>query len=275
MRLCRLSLTLRLALILSLVSFALWWIMSGSRSFGNRVVLQSIQRDDPRKTRELLAGGYNFDWNTILAELDSLNDKRLYQKALDAQFEYRGDIDPRYPNPYPYNFELGVVQQLVMRGAQPTYRHLKVATDVSNWPVALYLLCMGVPTRGKLGEGNALTDASRAGDQAVVLALIAKGADVNASNDTPRSTTQWRPLQAAAQNGHTEIVKILLNHGADPMLPERMPAGDRRATWETIRQAARDERKAFKAHATPYHAMYGWWIIKPVVEERLGHPVEN
>jgi outer membrane protein assembly factor BamB len=58
-----------------------------------------------------------------------------------------------------------------------------------------------------------LLDAAGRGDAAAVTALLAKGADVNAGN-THRAT----PLFIAAEQLHPDVVKILLDHGADPNL---------------------------------------------------------
>lgn len=66
------------------------------------------------------------------------------------------------------------------------------------------------PTNGSALDQQ-LWDATRRGDAAAVRALIAKGANVNA---------KWRydqtPLFKAAERGDAEIVKILLEHKADP-----------------------------------------------------------
>lgn len=54
-------------------------------------------------------------------------------------------------------------------------------------------------------DGNKLLDAARKGDAELVKQLISTGADVNKAD-----ADGWTPLLSAADNGHTEIVKLLL-----------------------------------------------------------------
>jgi outer membrane protein assembly factor BamB len=56
-----------------------------------------------------------------------------------------------------------------------------------------------------------LLAAAGKGDVATVAALLAKGADVNAENEL-RAT----PLYIACELGHVDLVKLLLDHGANP-----------------------------------------------------------
>lgn len=60
----------------------------------------------------------------------------------------------------------------------------------------------------------ALMDAAWAGKQDSVLLLIKEGANVDARNDYSQET----PLMYAAQQGHMDVVKILLANGASPDL---------------------------------------------------------
>ncbi|MFO8087602.1 MAG: ankyrin repeat domain-containing protein [Bacteroidales bacterium] len=63
----------------------------------------------------------------------------------------------------------------------------------------------------------ALMDAAWEGDIDSVVYLLKAGADVNAKNDYSSET----PLIYAAQQGNTDIVKILLHNGADPEIIPR------------------------------------------------------
>ena len=56
-----------------------------------------------------------------------------------------------------------------------------------------------------------LTEAARAGDLQAAMNILASGIDVNAEN-----SDKLVPIVYAAANGHVELVKLLIRHGADP-----------------------------------------------------------
>lgn len=62
------------------------------------------------------------------------------------------------------------------------------------------------------GGETALSGAVRGGRVDIVRFLLAKGADVNQQNWLSSET----PLMVAANSGDTEMIKVLLEHGADP-----------------------------------------------------------
>jgi uncharacterized protein len=67
------------------------------------------------------------------------------------------------------------------------------------------------------GKAAALLQAARAGDETRVRALLppASAPEQRGPSGTPGGVT---PLMAAAAGGHEAVVKLLLNHGADPAL---------------------------------------------------------
>jgi len=72
-------------------------------------------------------------------------------------------------------------------------------------------LALAVPARAAATELNeGLRDAAMKGDAAGVAGLLAKGADVDAATEFGAT-----PLIFAADRGHLEIVKLLLERGAD------------------------------------------------------------
>lgn len=72
-----------------------------------------------------------------------------------------------------------------------------------------------------------LFDAARKGDLAGVKALVGKGAAVDA-----RNRYEATPLLYAAMNGHTEVVRFLLDKGAGPNVKDTF------YNWVPITQAA-------------------------------------
>ena len=58
---------------------------------------------------------------------------------------------------------------------------------------------------------TAIMSASRGGNEALVLELVKRGAEVNARNEGG-----WDALMYASWKGRTAVVAVLLNHGADP-----------------------------------------------------------
>jgi hypothetical protein len=76
-----------------------------------------------------------------------------------------------------------------------------------------YLLAHGVDvnTRGQYGE-SPLGAAAAAGQMEAAGMLIARGAHLNDRTDITLET----PLTEAAQMNHTDMVKLLLDHGANP-----------------------------------------------------------
>lgn len=113
----------------------------------------------------------------------------------------------------------------------------------------------------------ALMDAAWAGKQDSVLLLIKKGADINVRNDYSQET----PLMYAAQQGHLDVVKILLANGASPDLePINSEGALIRATTmghldvveELIRNGANiNQTGKLDRTALHYAASFGYYYI--------------
>ena len=69
----------------------------------------------------------------------------------------------------------------------------------------------------KKKKSKHLLEASGNGDNDTVIALLSKGADVNAMSETECMglNTLLTPLMYAARNGHKDLVEVLLNNGAE------------------------------------------------------------
>jgi Ankyrin repeats (3 copies) len=72
------------------------------------------------------------------------------------------------------------------------------------------------PATAKADSGDELRRAASAGDAAKVRQLLAAGADVNAANAYGGTA-----LAFACDKGHTEVVKVLLEHGANLEIQDR------------------------------------------------------
>jgi uncharacterized protein len=84
---------------------------------------------------------------------------------------------------------------------------------------ALSLIRAGAPVDEANEHGTTpLYAASVQGEAEIVRCLLDQGADPNAES---LGTTEGTPPCAAAALGHVEIVRDLLDHGAEANLPER------------------------------------------------------
>src|SRR6267143_2715214 len=77
------------------------------------------------------------------------------------------------------------------------------------------------------GQSGIISVAAAVGDQERVEQLLRKDAGLARRLDSARVS----PLSHAAREGHLHIVRLLLQHGADPNMPEDL-ASDGRALFE-------------------------------------------
>lgn len=101
-------------------------------------------------------------------------------------------------------------------GASPLY----AAVDAGNRAMGELLLANKADVNGANNQGwNPLIDVAAKGNKNMVEFLLANKADVNS-----KSSDGTTPLIAAASNGgHLEVVKFLLDHGADVNVPRVDP----------------------------------------------------
>ena len=95
---------------------------------------------------------------------------------------------------------------------------LIAAIENGNMPVFEALLAAGASPATPIAFGETpLHAAARRADEAMVRALLARGAPVNAAIDHPNHQFHGRmPLMQAAVRGSLPVVKLLLEAGADP-----------------------------------------------------------
>lgn len=244
-----------IAVLLTFLSLTLWWLTSGEKGYRAYTLVAALERGDMEAVHSDLWRAP--DWYTVLAHLDRLGSPQLYQRALD---------DPGY------GWDWEVKRSLVERGAKPDYRHLNYATKNGDTDLALFLLEKGVSARPPQGQGNPLSDAIATENEHLIRVFIEHRADVNADSSTPEFPYGYRPLEAAAAFQNVATVRLLLKLGADPTLFSGSKETPSVPIWKEMRSLARSARADL---SWPREPILIWNIIKPQVEKRLGHPVED
>ncbi|MCF8330897.1 MAG: ankyrin repeat domain-containing protein [Bacteroidales bacterium] len=123
------------------------------------------------------------------------------------------------------------------------------------------------PKEQKDSLDYALMDAAWNGNADSVIYLIKSGADVNVKNDYSQET----PLIYAAQQGHLDVVKILLHNGADPDVNPRneeealiraIAMGYLEVAEEIVRYGGDvNQRGKLEKTALHYAAAFGYYYI--------------
>lgn len=120
-----------------------------------------------------------------------------------------------------------------------------------------------VNARDKYGH-TPLGTACCEGRRAVVEALLAAGADLQAESDLTRGRV---PLTYACANGHLEIVGLLIEHGADVNAEDHN--GDR-AIHEAAAKGYNEVVKLLIEHGADLNAA-GKYGLPVEIAERFGH----
>jgi len=150
-----------------------------------------------------------------------------YLAILEALLEGDGDIDPYYLDnkiihTAVYHDRDMIVEYLADRGVDLNKAELSgqtpfiLAIEKKYYDTLKVLLDQGVDFRE---EGTkAMRIAAQNGDKRLLMMLIEHGAEIDATYDDKRDTTNrglWTPLMIASGKGYVELVKILIGHGAD------------------------------------------------------------
>ncbi|CAO1613864.1 unnamed protein product [Sympodiomycopsis kandeliae] len=105
---------------------------------------------------------------------------------------------------------------------------LHAAATSGNLPLVKYALESGQPANCVLSGVTPLHAAATTGNIAVINLLLASGADVNALRSKTEEAARDSPgaegstaLHFASANGHFDAVKVLLEHGAIPAVPDK------------------------------------------------------
>ncbi|WP_457621183.1 ankyrin repeat domain-containing protein [Persephonella sp.] len=83
-------------------------------------------------------------------------------------------------------------------------------------PIFLVVLLAGCKRSDLSSPDSMLISAAKDGDVKLLQLAIAKGADINTTDDRGGTALHW-----AVYYGHEDIVKILLLHGANPFLEDK------------------------------------------------------
>lgn len=93
-------------------------------------------------------------------------------------------------------------------------RPLLTASRNGHLPNVLALLRRGARVNAGAGPFSPLSLASQRGHTAVVQALLAHGADLNGPKALDKSGAGLPALHQACDGGHTDVAALLLSHGA-------------------------------------------------------------
>ncbi|GIJ81640.1 hypothetical protein Asppvi_000139 [Aspergillus pseudoviridinutans] len=137
------------------------------------------------------------------------------------------DIEGRTPISWAIkNRHLAVVRLLLdhdptLRSSEGgTYPGLLSAIEEDQYEVVKMMVEKGINPNSKFDRESVndprtlLSWAAARGQEALVLLLISKGADIGMQDDIG-----WTPLARAAEFGQEAIIKLLINHGADVNFP--------------------------------------------------------
>lgn len=185
-----------------------------------------------RVMRELLAAGASIQssmgsephW-TALAEASNAGQLGAMRDllAVHSKDEIQGAIGGRALLAAVEGGQLEALKVLLAAGAPVDAKMpssgetaLILAASNGNNGVVAELVAANARLKLKGGDGlNALHRACHAGHLDAVKTLLAAGANVNAVKD--KDAVKITPLMIAAYNGHDEVVRLLLRHGADAM----------------------------------------------------------
>ena len=126
-----------------------------------------------------------------------------------------------------------LVKVLIQNGSDPNLDPRNILLEAvarDSETIAEFLLDHGADPNILNSEGGFLPYAVQNGDTRLVKKLLAKGADVNVNDSMGAGT----PLQLAVESDQPDMVKVLLERGADPTIHARF--------HDPPETASRDER---------------------------------
>ena len=163
--------------------------------------------------------------------------RALLQAGADVDGDYREDIHPLMSAAAAGHLE--VVRLLLETGARTTdhkgsptaltealvNKHLEVARAILNVGYGDVAVCMD-PCNCDHGTWTALTAAAQAGDAELLRGVLDWGADINGAIFANQTA-----LMVAAENCHVEVVNAVLQAGAD--VDVRVTGGRPRSSWHS------------------------------------------
>lgn len=190
-------------------------------------LLRAAKEGSTDKIRDLLSRG-------VLP--DARNDSEVFLGAFSGSSAL--EIAAQYGHPDAVLLLVRDAKASTTGADQRGWTALHKAAQKGDATVIKYLLEYGANVNAS--DKFAMTPLHRAAEMGRLDAIVALGADKQINIDS-RGIKDSTPLMLAAQNGHIEIVKLLLERGADSTLRDRngRTARDRaedaqRSNWEDI-----------------------------------------
>lgn len=180
---------------------------------------------------------------------------------LQAKADPNIDADNGEPLLFGALRDVSALKALLEGGANPNLRDSKGYTPLMmvEQPAAELLLAHGADPKAADPRGwTALHAAAADGNTNLITLLLQKGADV----DARAPETGFTPLLVAVQAGHTAAVKVLLEHNADP----NVRAND----GTTILEVATSSTRGNMLHRMPYRRVAAMFPTPPSLESRPG-----
>ncbi len=190
--------------------------------FGDTALMQAACNSDCAMTEQLLERGADVNARGIYDVTPLLRAIHEYEKVR-LLLRHGAKIDARMMViAAMVSGSRRTLEQLAQHGANINasvgeFTPLMAASYCGDLEAAAWLIDQGADVKARTNAGcTALNGAAVAGNAAIVKLLLEHGADPNVRYEEPDTIGDFQtPLMNAAWKGHADCVKLLLEHGAD------------------------------------------------------------